>query len=98
MRYLALGLIALLIGCGPSLEARKEYVEANNRPTYIETAVINEKIVTGMTKADVKASLGRPDGVNESYYQGVGARTQWCYHGGGMLCVYFESGTVTGWN
>jgi len=98
MRYLALGLIALLIGCGPSLQARKDYVEKHNRPHYIEEAILNEKVVTGMNKSDVKASFGNPDSINESYYQGGNAQTQWCYRGGNMLCVYFENGTVTGWN
>ena len=98
MRYPALLLIALLVGCGPSLQARKDYVESHNRPRYVDEAILNEKVVTGMTKADVKASLGNPSSINESYSRGVGARTQWCYHGGDMLCIYFESGTVTGWN
>lgn len=98
MRYALVLLLALLVGCGPSLEARKEYVQANDRPAYIEEAILDEKVATGMTKDDVSASLGHPDSVNESYYQGVGSRTQWCYHGGSMLCIYFEEGTVTGWN
>jgi len=98
MRYAAILLVTLLIGCGPSLESRKEYVRNHDRPTYIENAIISEEVTTGMTKSDVKVSLGDPDSVNQSYYQGVGARTQWCYDGGGMLCIYFEEGTVTGWN
>jgi len=98
MRYLAFLLSAFLIGCGPSLQARKNYVETHDRPQYIDKAILNEKVVTGMNKSDVKASLGDPSSINESYHQGVGSRTQWCYHGGDMLCIYFKEGTVTGWN
>jgi len=100
MRYALLALVLILVGCGPSKEARREYVHANSRPPAIEQSIIEGKIRTGMTKEDVKASWGKPTDINRSYYQGVGRRTQWCYDrgAGSFQCVYFEGGHVTGWN
>lgn len=97
-------LTALLIGlilaaCSPSLEARREYVETHDRPERIEEAILEEKVVVGMTKEDVRAVWGAPTHINESYYAGVGGKTQWCYGSGTMMqCLYFEEGVVTGWN
>lgn len=91
-------LLVAVAACGPTKEMRKEYVRTHDRPEYIEEAIVEGKIVTGMTKQDVKASWGNPDHVNESYYEGVGSRTQWCYGQYSSQCVYFEEGTLTGWN
>jgi len=99
MRYVFLLLAVIIVSCGPSLEARKEYVQTHDRPEYIEQAILNEKVSTGMNEEDVEAVFGKPDSINESYYQGTGSQTQWCYHGSyDMMCIYFEGGTVTGWN
>jgi hypothetical protein len=99
MRYALLALVLVLVGCGPSKEARRDYVQANSRPPAIEQSIIEGKIRVGMTKEDVSAAWGDPRSVNQSYYEGTGAQTQWCYgRGGAMQCVYFEEGHVTGWN
>lgn len=90
--------LLLLTGCVPTKEARQDYVNAHDRPHRIEQAVLQGEVVTGMTKRDVRASWGKPDHINESYYQGVGARTQWCYGQYSSQCLYFESGKLTGWN
>jgi len=99
MRYFALGLITLLIGCGPSLESRKEYIQNHDRPAYVDSAIVDGTVTTGMSPADASAALGKPNSINESYYEGQGYRTQWCYdQGGDMLCLYFENAYLTGWN
>ena len=100
MRYAFFLIPLLLIGCGPSQEARKQYVETHDRPAAIESAIVDGSIRVDMTKADVKAAWGKPNDVNRSYYEGVGRRTQWCYDRGmgDFQCVYFENGYVTGWN
>lgn len=99
MRYLcSLLLVVFVVACGPTKEMRREYVQTHDRPQHIEQTILEGKITTGMTKEDVKASWGQPDHVNESYYQGVGAQTQWCYGQYSSQCVYFEQGEVTGWN
>lgn len=99
MRYALVLLLALLVGCGPSLEARKEYVQANDRPAYIDSAIVKGEAVTGMSPSDLSAALGKPNRINESYTEGMGYRTQWCYdRGSNMRCYYFENAYLTGWN
>lgn len=99
MRYAVLLAALLLVGCGPSKEARKEYVQKHNRPPAIESSIVKGNIRVDMSKKDVRASWGKPHHVNNSYYEGVGRKSQWCYdRGQNMQCVYFENGYVTGWN
>lgn len=99
MRYASALLLALLLAaCAPTQQARQEYVQAHDRPPRIEEAIMEGQVVTGMTKDDVRASWGDPQHVNDSFYEGVGSQTQWCYGQYSSECVYFEGGTVTGWN
>jgi len=99
MRYICLFLVALVIGCAPSLETRKEYTRSHDRPAYIDSAIVKGQAAEGMAPADLSAALGKPDNINESYTEGSGYRTQWCYdRGSNMRCYYFENAYLTGWN
>jgi len=92
-------LTVLLTACGPTEQARREYVQTHDRPAHVEEAIMKEKIVVGMSKEDVRMSWGRPGSINNSYHEGLGSESQWCYGGSyGMQCLYFEGGRLTGWN
>ncbi|WP_432460819.1 hypothetical protein [Agarivorans sp. QJM3NY_25] len=63
------------------------------------TAMIQHKIMPGMTKKQVLRSWGTPTKKNDSFLQGV-SRSQWVYERGknGSQNVYFKGERVTGWN
>jgi hypothetical protein len=65
-------LVVLLSSCGPSLmEIRQDYVNTHqNLDPQIRVAILNGEIVAGMTREDVRASLGDPCNTTSGYEAG----------------------------
>lgn len=63
MRFVSLlAALAVLAGCATAAQRRQHYVSANPdlRPE-IASAILEGKIIEGMTAEDVRASWGEPD-------------------------------------
>jgi len=107
MRYLTALLTAILLtACVVSDATREEkerHLELRDRPTHVENALLEDRVVRGMTRTEVKMVLGRPYTINKSNYRGD-RKVQWCYQKAGGRCFYFENEenhyklTLTGWN
>lgn len=73
---------------------RKAYVQQHkNLPEKIRKAILEEKIMLGMSADDVKTSWGDPKNINRSVGS-WGVHEQWVYSG---TYVYFENGKLTSW-
>jgi hypothetical protein len=64
-----------------------------NLPKNIENAVVEHKIVLGMTEEQVKLSWGKPERINRTVTR-RGEREQWIY---GDTYLYFENGVLDAW-
>ncbi len=59
----------------------------------VNDAILNGDVEAGMTKRQVRASLGLPKDISVNIKSGI--YEQWHY--GGSSYLYFENGKLTGW-
>jgi hypothetical protein len=71
---------------------REQTIKARMWPQEIEQAVIERKVIPGMTADQVTMAWGTPNKVNETV-RASGKAQQWVYPMSGN--VYFEDGRVT---
>jgi hypothetical protein len=70
---------------------RVEAIQAKRWAPEIERAVIERKIIIGMTAEQVQASVGKPRRVNETI-RATGRSEQWIFE---SAYLYFENGRLT---
>lgn len=73
---------------------RAEYLANPKLPPHIRDAIVQKKVVLGMTLDDVVESWGTPTKKNISVGE-YGRSEQWIYEGNRFL--YFRSGKLTSW-
>jgi hypothetical protein len=71
---------------------RQAAIRAHGWPKRIEAAVVERKVMPGMTPEQVTLAWGRPRSVNQTI-RASGVSEQWVYSISGY--VYFENGRVT---
>lgn len=106
----AAALVVMYAGCAGMVagiateKSRAQYVRENPGLTEAgKKAIMEGRLLIGMTEADVVAAIGRPYDINRSTYQHT-ETAQFVYtsiYGGtasGYKYVYFENGKVTSWD
>lgn len=79
---------------------RQEMV--NRNPDWseeIKKKIVNGEVSIGMTKKQVRSSLGLPNDINKTVLE-YGVHEQWIYKGFGhqeVSYVYFDDGILTSW-
>jgi len=74
-------------------QERMAAVRNKKWPTGIEEAVINKKVLLGMTDEQVQMAWGKPRSINRSV-GAWGVHEQWMY---GSTYLYFENGKLKSW-
>lgn len=100
-RALIFGLAVLLAGCASSrIESKRSaYVQAHDLDSQTERAIEDGRVLQGMPRSAVLASLGRYDRRNRTVTR-MGASTQLVYEVGRSRQAYVyldESGRVSGY-
>ena len=91
--------------CVPSLaQQRAKFLEENPLTAPdVRQAILEERVIMGMTEREVVAAIGYPNDINRDTYS-FGTRAQFCYDSGSIYFrpkytyVYFENGRVTSWS
>lgn len=109
MRARAILLCVWLAGCATlppvcdalcqATQRRMQYLVHNPElPNRVRAAVVEGKIVVGMSHADVRAALGEPTHTVDGR-PGLVTREQWAYRlaDNSTLWVYFQFGKVNSW-
>jgi len=69
-------------------------IKSKGWPEHIQEAVLQRKIILGMTKQQVELSWGKPERINRSVGT-WGVNEQWVYEG--QRYIYFQNGKLTSW-
>lgn len=73
-------------------QARAKLISSKPWPAEIKSAVLNRKVLLGMTPEQVQMAIGKPKQINRSVYS-FGVHEQWVYNNGTYL--YFENDKMT---
>lgn len=77
-------------------ESRLSRERAEAEKHRLDRAVLDDKVLPGMSKQQVRDSWGRPDDINTSSNSYGDNREQWVYeHSDGWDFVHFNNGVVT---
>ena len=91
---LTISLLLVLVGCAstplfkPSRTSRMQFVESNNvASSVISEAIINGKVIDGMTTEQVRATWGKPKNTTSEYSEDCINCSEW-YAGGEEMWSY----------
>ena len=76
------------------LKPKQEYIRKHGITKDIADLILEGSVAIGMTREDVRASVGDPKNINKTVYA-LGDREQWVYSDNFYL--YFDNGKVTSW-